>query len=71
MGRANGRATRRAPLLGAANVEDAQIDALLEKVMRVERKFANERKGQTSERRSRVREVIEKFAVETTAEHAK
>lgn len=58
-------------LMGAADVDETRIDSLLEKVMRVERKFANERKGQTSERRSRVREVIEKFAVENAVEQAK
>jgi hypothetical protein len=52
------------------DLDETRIDSLLEKVMRVERKFGNERKGQTSERRSRVREVIEKFAVEGASERA-
>jgi hypothetical protein len=46
------------------DLDEATIDALLERVMQVERRFADVRKGQHSERRGRVREVIEKFAVE-------
>ncbi|WP_430425107.1 hypothetical protein [Phenylobacterium sp.] len=38
------------------------LEALLGKVMEVERRFANERKNQQSERRARVRQVIEEFA---------
>jgi hypothetical protein len=40
------------------------METLLERVMRVERRFAHERKNQQSERRSRVREVIEQFVTE-------
>ncbi|GLS00439.1 hypothetical protein GCM10007859_04450 [Brevundimonas denitrificans] len=39
-----------------------ELEAMLEKVMRVERLFSSERKNQQSERRSRVRQVIEETA---------
>lgn len=38
------------------------LETLLGNVMDVERRFANERKNQQSERRARVRQVIEEFA---------
>jgi C4-type Zn-finger protein len=44
------------------SIQAEDIEGLLERVMEVERRFANERKNQQSERRSRVRQVIEEFA---------
>lgn len=44
------------------SVNQEDLEAFLERVMDVERRFANERKNQQSERRSRLRQAIEEFA---------
>lgn len=51
--------------------DEAAVDSLLERIMPVERRFADVRKGQQSERRGRVREVIEKFAAEASSSSSK